>query len=112
MSKNAIAVPLLIMGVGIGWLLNVWGVIAAVDWIWTLLLALVGFLTFFLGGWNKITFIVGSFLLVSSVFSLLRQLDKLTANEEIPYLVILLGLLWLLGEMFHLPAPDWMKDGK
>lgn len=110
MSKKAIAAPLLIVAVGIGWLLNVWGLLPAVDWVWTLLLALAGLLSFLLCGFNKLTFVVGPFLLVASLFSVLRQMGRLSLNEEVPYLVILLGVLWLAGEFLRLPNPEWMKD--
>jgi len=112
MSKKALAIPTLIMGVGLGWVLNVWGVLETVDWVWTALLALVGVLAFLVGGWNKITFVVGPLFLAASGLSVLRQLGKLDIHREVPYLVVLLGLLWLTAELLRLPVPEWMKDQK
>ena len=104
------AIPILIIGIGTGWILNVYGIIPAVDWIWSLLLGLTGLLTLFLGEKNKFTFVIGPFLLVSSVLSVLRQTDILQIKYEVPMLVIVMGILWLIVDLKKLPFPEWLKN--
>ena len=109
LGKQYVA-PILIIVVGIGWLLNVQGIIPKVDWIWTCALAAVGILTLAVGGFDKLTVVVGPFLLVSSICSLLRQLDKLSVEKEIPILIIALGALLLLVHVIKLPVPEVLKE--
>jgi hypothetical protein len=110
MSKRAFAAPLLIVAVGLGWLLNVSDVLEAVDWVWTLLLATSGLLAFLTGGWNKVTFVLGTLLLIAGVLSIFRQLGKIDLEHEFPILVILLGVLWAIAERLRLPMPDWTTE--
>ncbi|HUR29752.1 MAG TPA: hypothetical protein VM509_16290 [Planctomycetota bacterium] len=110
MPKKSLAVPLSIVTVGIGWLLNVSDVLQAVDWIWTLLLATAGLLAVLVGGWDKVTFVVAPLLLTASGLSVFRQLGRLPLERELPCLVILLGLLWTVAESLRLPAPGWMAE--
>ncbi len=107
-SKGVVA-PVLIMGVGIGWLLNVMDVFETVDWVWPVCLAVGAILVIVFGGGNKLAFVFGPFLLISSLFSVLRQVGRLRLNLEVPLLVIILGLLWLIAELLKLPTPEWLK---
>ena len=54
-------IPILVIVVGVGWLLNVQGVIPRVDWIWTCALGAVGVLTLAVGGLDRLTAVVGPF---------------------------------------------------
>ena len=76
-------VPILVIVVGTGWLLNVQGVIPQVDWIWTCALAAVGILIPAVGGMDKLNAVIGPFLVVSSICSILRQLDRLPIEKEV-----------------------------
>jgi len=98
--------------VGIGWLLNVQGIIPRVDWIWTCALAAVGILTLVVGGFDKLTVVVGPFLIVSSICSILRQTDKLSIEKEVPILTIILGVLLLVVHIVKLPTPEVLKEEK
>lgn len=109
LGKQYIA-PVLIIVVGIGWLLNVEGLIPAVDWIWTCALAAVGILTLAVGGFDRLTFVVGPFLIISSICSILRQTGALSLDKEIPILTIVIGVLLLLGHALKLPTPEIMKE--
>ena len=102
-------VPILIIVVGIAWLLNVQGLIPGVDWIWTCALAAVGILTLAVGGFDKLTVVVGPFLIASSFCSLLRQTNRLSVEKEIPILTIVLGVLLLIVYAIKLPTPDILK---
>jgi len=106
---KTIVAPILIIAVGVGWLLNVAGVLRTVDWIWPVSLAVGAILAIILGGFDKVTFVLAPFLLVSSIFSILRQVGRLRVNLEVPYLVIILGILWLVAELVKVPTPEWLK---
>jgi len=111
LGKQYVA-PILIIVVGIGWLLNVQGIIPRVDWIWTCALAAVGILTLVVGGFDKLTVVVGPFLIVSSICSILRQTDKLSIEKEVPILTIILGVLLLVVHIVKLPTPEVLKEEK
>jgi hypothetical protein len=110
MSKKAFALPVSIVAVGFAWLLNASDVLRTVDWVWTALLAVFGVQAFLVGGWNKLTFVVGPLFLAASGLSIFRQLGRLELEREIPSLVILLGLLWMSAEFLRLPTPRWLAE--
>ena len=102
-SKPAIAISLLIIALGIGWLLNVLSVIKGVDWIWVTALGISGILLLGLAKLDRFNFVVGTSLIICSVLSLLRQTGKLTFNIEAPVLFISVGLLLLFSHLLRLP---------
>ena len=105
-------VPILFIIIGIGWLLNVQGIIPTVDWVWTYTLAAIGILTIVVGGLNKLTAVVGFFLIVASSCSILRQTGKLSIEQEAPILTIVFGMLLLLVHILKLPTPEILNDAK
>lgn len=107
---KALAIPILLITLGVGWLLTTMGIVPQVDWVWTLGVALVGILTFALGGFDKVTFVVGSFFLLASLLSILRQTGRLGINIEIPVLIIAAGVLMLLALLKAIPSPKWLTD--
>jgi hypothetical protein len=109
---KALAIPILLITLGVGWLLTTMGFVPQVDWIWTLGVALVGILTFALGGFDKVTFVVGSFFLLASFLSILRQTGQLGINIEIPVLVIAAGVLMIVAQMRFVPMPHWLDESQ
>ena len=105
-----IIVAVLVIALGIAWLLNILDVIPGVDWFWTGGLAAAGILLMAANGINKFTFVFGPFLLVSSVFSLLRQTGRLRTNIEMPVLFIIFGVLFLLSLLLPLPTPKILRE--
>ena len=105
-------VPAAVIVLGIGWLLNVQGVLPKVDWIWTCGLAAAGILILAVYGLDKLTGVLGPFLIVSSICALLRQTGRLSADKEIPILTIVLGVLLLIVNVFKVRTPEAMKDEK
>jgi len=99
-------IPVMVIAVGIGWLLNVQNLIPKVDWIWTIVLAAAGILMLAVGGLDKLTFVAGPFLIISSICSVLRQAGRLDLNKEVPILTIIFGVLLLAANMLKLPAPS------
>ena len=103
-------VPILIVVIGIGWLLNVQGVIPNVDWVWTCGLAAAGALMLSVGGINKLTVVIGPFLIVAAVLSVFRQTGKLSIDMEVPILTILLGVLLIIVNALKLPSSEILKE--
>ena len=98
-SKTPVIISVLVIALGTAWLLNTLHVIESVDWIWTLGLAVAGILVIALGERSKLTFVIGPFLVISSIFSVLRQTGRLRVDLELPILFIVLGVLLLLAQI-------------
>jgi hypothetical protein len=109
-SKAGVIVPVLIIGLGVAWLLTTLNVLPGVDWIWTGGLGICGLLILAVSGLNKLSVVLGPFLLVGSVFSILRQTGKLAVNLELPVLFIIFGTLLLIAYFLPLPLPDFLKQ--
>ena len=107
-KKTGITSAIAIIALGLAWLLNNVGVLPAVEWIWTLGLAITGILVIAIGGLDKATAVIGPFLVIGSFFSILRQTGKISTNYEIPILVITFGLLLLIAVLLPLKSPSWL----
>ena len=105
-SKPAIAISLLIIGLGVGWLLNTMRVFGGqIDWIWVSGLGLSGILLLSLAKLDRFNFVVGTSLIVCSILALLRQTKVIPdINLEAPILFISVGLLLLLSHLLRLPS--------
>jgi hypothetical protein len=103
----ALAIPILIIVVGLGWLLTVLGFGPGINWVWTLGLALIGILVFVLSGFDKVSVVLGPLFLLASLLSVLRQTGNLSLNIEVPILVISTGILLLLAQLPAVPKPGW-----
>jgi hypothetical protein len=108
-DKQTLILPVLLVTVGSGWLMTTLGIAPGVDWIWTLGLAIVGLMTFVLGGIDKITIVVGPFFIIASCLSLLRQTSRLELDVEVPILVIVAGVLALVARASSIPVPRWIS---
>ncbi len=107
-DRKAILFPFLLITVGTGWLLTTLGIAPGIDWVWTLCLAAIGFLSFVLGGIDKVTIVVGPFFILGSCLSILRQTGRLPFDVEVPILVIISGFLLLLASLPIIPVPKWV----
>src|SRR5438094_7949418 len=72
-SKSMVAIAVLVIALGVAWLLNTLNVIPSIDWIWTSGLGIAGILVLMMSGIDRVSVVVGPFLLVTSVLSVLRQ---------------------------------------
>jgi hypothetical protein len=107
-AKGPMALAVLMITVGVGWLLSVQGIGPGIDWIWTLGLAVLGLGVFIVsGGVDKMSVVAGPFFIVTSILSVLRQTGKLSINTETPILVILVGVLMLVAQLQFIPPPKW-----
>jgi hypothetical protein len=103
-----LAIPILIIAVGLGWLLTAQGFGPGINWVWTLGLGVVGILTFLLSGLDKVSVVLGPFFLLASLLSVLRQTGNLTLDIEVPLLVISIGVLLLFAQIPAIPKPRWL----
>ena len=107
-DKKTLLLPILLITVGSGWLLTNLGILPGIDWVWTLGLAMVGLLSFAIGGLDKVTVVIGPFFILASCLSILRQTDRLHLDIEVPTLVIAAGALLLVARMPAVPNPKWI----
>jgi hypothetical protein len=108
--KTMSLVAVLLITLGVAWLLDSMGTARTVEWIPVLLLGIGGVMTFALGGFNKVTFFIGSMLIVLSVSSVLTQTEHISVGIEVPALVIVAGVLLLIAVLAPLPSPKWLHD--
>jgi hypothetical protein len=108
-AKLALILPIVLITVGAGWLLSTLGVAPKIDWVWTLGLLVAGVLTFALYGFDKVTLVVGAFLVLASILSILRQTERISTDVEVPILVIVSGILLLVVRHPRVPTPKWLK---
>lgn len=111
-DRKTLIPPVLLITVGAGSLMSTLGVMPGIDWVWTLGLALIGVLTLAIGGFDKVTVVVGPFFVAASLLSVSRQSGRLPLNVEIPVLVILAGVLLLVARHPAVPAPRWVKGAE
>ncbi len=107
--KAGIVVAVGIMAVGVCGLLNNLDVLPGVGWFPPGGLAVAGGLLFLLTGVNKLSFVLGPFLLVGAVLSVLHQLGRVETSIVLPLLLILFGLLLLLSFVLHLKMPEALQ---
>jgi hypothetical protein len=107
-NRLGVVLPILLITLGAGWLLTTLGIVPAIDWVWTLGLTVAGLLTIAIGGLDKVTVVLGPFLIIASCLSVLRQTDRLPVNAEVPILVIVAGVLLLVARLPAVPVPKWI----
>jgi hypothetical protein len=110
--KGPLALSLLIVAVGVGWLLTSLGYGPGINWVWIMGLGVAGVLAFVVsGGVDKASVVVGPFFLVSSGLSILRQAGTLKLETEVPLLVITFGVLLFIAQLRVVPVPHWYIPG-
>ena len=95
--RGQFVVPILVIGIGVGWLLNSLQIIPDVNWAWSIGLMVAGCAWLVIEGVNQGTIVFGLFLIVSGVLSILRQTGLLSIRVEAPCLVITFGILVLIS---------------
>jgi len=108
-SWGPLAIPILIILVGVGWLLTAQGFGPGINWVWTLGVGAVGLLAFVISGFDKVSVVVGPFFLLASCLSVLRQTGNLSLDIEVPLLVISIGILLLVAQVPAIPKPMWYE---
>jgi hypothetical protein len=101
-SGKAVMMSLAVIALGVGWLLNAMNVIPDVNWVWTIGLAMAGVLILAVNGLNRLTIVTGPWLILASLFSMLRQTGRMDLDKEVPALVIAFGVLMLASQLLKL----------
>jgi hypothetical protein len=107
-----VILAVLVIALGIAWLLDTLNIIPGVDWLWSGGLGVAGILFLVVRGINKLSFVIGAFLLISSLCSILRQTGRLRPNIEMPLLFIVFGLLILISLLLPLETPEVFREEK
>jgi hypothetical protein len=106
--KGPIILSILIVTVGIGRLLTALAIGPGINWVWSLGLAVVGLLSFAVGGGlDKWNIVIGPFFLVACFLSILRQRGMLNIEIEVPILLIVFGILLFFAQSSVIPLPRW-----
>jgi hypothetical protein len=109
-AKGPLALSLLIMAIGVGWLLSALNVFPQINWVWILGLGVVGVLVFVIsGGVDKVSVVIGPFFIIASLLSILRQSGRMTLDVEVPMLVIAIGALLFVAQLRVVPLPKWYE---
>jgi hypothetical protein len=109
-ERQTLIPPVLLIAVGVGWLLTELDIAPRIEWVWTLGLGAVGLLAFVVGGWDKVTIVVGPFFILASGLSILRQTGDLKPDVEVPTLVIAAGVLLLVARSPAIPVPKFILE--
>jgi len=109
-DKKTLVLPILLIATGMGWLLTTLDFVPGMDWVWTLALAALGVLAFAVGGFDKVTVVIGPFFMIASGLSILRQTGRIHMDVEIPILVIIMGVLLLIARASLIPIPSWVIE--
>jgi hypothetical protein len=109
-SKESVVIAAMIIAFGTIWLLSELKWLPPFHWVWTLGLACAGILTLVIGGINKQTMVVGPYLIICAVFSVLRQTGQIALRVEIPVLVIAFGLWLFVVILLGHALPDLVSD--
>ncbi len=114
MKKIFIVTAVLIIVAGASWLMNSLQVMPGVDWMWVGWVGVCGLLILLLGGMNKVSAVLGPFLIVAAVVSIFEQTGQLKWKFAIPTLVIVFGVLLLLVTLTPLKLPKCLdeREGK
>lgn len=108
-NKKGLFIPILIIAVGLGWLLNVLNLLPSVNWLWTGSLGVAGILVIAVYGWNQLSIVAGPVMILGSILSVMRQTGRLSLNVELPLILIVCGITMLLGRVLNLPLPAYLQ---
>jgi hypothetical protein len=97
---------------GVGWLLAELELIDRWGWIWSAVLAASGIQILITRGMNRMTLIVGPYLIICSGFSILRLYAQLPVRYEIPSLVIAFGVVMLVVTLLGYAVPELLLEEK
>ena len=102
-ERMKIAAPIIVVMLGVSWLLDTWNVAPGVNWVVTVGLATAGVCVLVVGGFDKLTVVLGPLLMAVSVCRFLAQIGRLAESVEKPIYVIILGCLLLLVQIPRIP---------
>ena len=96
-SPRLLVMPLVVVAVGTAWLLDTMGLLPSFSMVWIGAWIGAGIVLIVTNGLTRTSVMWGPFLIAIGVCSYLRQREVISWEQEMPILVILLGLLWGLS---------------
>ena len=96
-------IPIIIILFGVSWLLAEYNLVDVSQTLWTGGLFISGCALLMAKGFNKESFVPGSFLLICAIFSILRAANLITIEKEMPILVIIIGVLLIFNRTALIP---------
>jgi hypothetical protein len=106
---TSIVFPVLLTTLGVAWFLTVKNVDPRINWVSVLGFGVLGLLILTVGGIDKVTLVIGPFLLVCCCLAVARQLGHIDWETVLPVLVIVAGVLMLISHLLPVPYPDWLQ---
>lgn len=105
-----VVIAVLLILFGAFWLFDALHWIRGVRWLWSIGLAACGLLIFGAGGFNKKTWLIGGYMFILCLFSVIRLTGHISLEVEIPSLVISFGALLLVVTLAGHFAPDILGE--
>lgn len=102
--------PIALIVLGIGWLVNELNILPQVNWIVILGLIVGGMMILVLEGWNTSTVVKGPLLIAAGVVTFIHQQSQIAWGLLIAILLILAGALLLVARSGQLPPPGGKRD--
>lgn len=96
-------IPAIIVAFGVIWLLDALHLTPPLGVVWTFGLVAIGVAIFTSRGFNKETFVWGTFFFACAAGSILRQMDFIEWRVEVPLLIIALGVLMGINQTALVP---------
>lgn len=109
-SRQQLAVALVLMVLSGCWLLGQLEILPSIQWGAMLAIGGLGLLTLAVGAIDRQTFVMGFFLLIASMVSVLRHTGHLNADLALPALMASLALLLLVGQIIPTAPQPWKTD--
>lgn len=112
-SKSSLAIPILIIVIGAGWLLSASAkeLDTGLYWLWSIGLAVAGVAVMASRGVDKVSIVIGPFFLLAALLPPLWQGKDLSLDIELAGLVLANGVLMLLAKATAFPEPKRVEAG-
>lgn len=109
-SRQQLAVAIVLMVLSGCWLLSRLEVLPSIEWGAMLAIGGLGLLTLAVGAIDRQTFVMGFFLLIASMVSVLRHTGHLSADLALPALMASLALLLLVSQLIPNTPQPWRPE--
>ena len=107
---RSVVLPVLLIAIGAGWLMNELDLFPSLTWMAILGLTLSGLAVLAIEGVNKSTIVVGPMLIAAGTTTFLRQQYQLPWSIQWPALMILCGLVMLVARSHKISPRDKSAD--
>ncbi len=109
-SRQPLAGAIVLMVLSGCWLLSRLDVLPGIEWGAMLAIGGLGLLTLAVGTIDRQTFVMGFFLLIASMVSVLRHTGHLNSDLALPALMTSLALLLIVSQAIPNPTSPWQRE--